>query len=84
MKPMNCSPSTTSLDNSFDNYYAIEEFNSLIQDHLSKKQDIFDSINQLVNKLHKAQTLLEQDRGKEALILVEQLVSDGEYLTRQL
>lgn len=80
---MNYQESASSLTNLTFPSYTTDELQSLLQADLTKKNSIFNAMTQLVNKLHQAQILLQQNRGQEALVLIEQLVSEGEGLTRQ-
>ncbi len=74
----------TASERSDSNYLAYSQLHSLILEHLKQKQEFFHSVNTLVAKLHDAQRLLEADKPKEALLIIEQLVHYGETLTRQL
>ncbi len=56
---------------------------SLINDHLEQKQQLFKAVKNLVHQLYHTQMLLEQNKSKEALLTVEQLVYYGETITRQ-
>ena len=60
-----------------------EVLSSLINDHLEKKQELFKAVNSLVSQLYHTQMLLEQNKSKEALLTLEQLVYYGETITRQ-
>lgn len=56
---------------------------ALIVDHLERKEELFQAVNGLVNQLYHTQILLEEDKCKEALLTIEQLVHYGETITRQ-
>lgn len=56
---------------------------SLVRDHLEQKKELFKAVNNLVNQLHHTQMLLEENKSKEALLTVEQLVHYGENIARQ-
>ncbi len=69
----NITPHHSSLDN----------LSCLIVEHLEQKEQLSQAINTLVNQLHHTQMLLEENRSKEALLKVEQLVHYGETISRQ-
>ena len=66
------------------NHSSMENLSRLIVDHLAQKEALFQGINNLVHQLHHTQMLLEENKPKEALLKVEQLVHYGENLTRQI
>lgn len=56
---------------------------SLLVEHLERKQKLFSAINHLVAQLYDTQRLLEHHQSQEALLMIEQLVCEGEAITRQ-
>ncbi len=60
-----------------------ETLSSLIVEHLEQKEQLFQAVNSLVNQLYHTQMLLEENKAKEALLNIEQLVHYGETITRQ-
>ena len=60
-----------------------DPLSSLVRDHLEQKKELFKAVNNLVNQLHHTQMLLEENKSKEALLTVEQLVQYGENIARQ-
>ncbi|EAZ88668.1 hypothetical protein [Crocosphaera chwakensis] len=65
------------------NHSSIENLSLLIIEQLEQKEQLFQAINNLVHKLHHTQMLLEENKPKEALLNIEQLVHYGETITRQ-
>ncbi len=65
-------------------YSSTENLSRLIVEHLEQKEQLFKAVNNLVNQLHNTQLLLEENKPKEALLKVEQLVSYGETITREI
>ncbi len=65
------------------NHSSMEHLSHLIVEHLEQKEQLSQAINKLVNQLHHTQMLLEENRSKEALLKVEQLVHYGETISRQ-
>ena len=59
------------------------DLHALIVDHLERKEELFQAVNGLVNQLYHTQMLLEENKCKEALLTIEQLVHYGETITRQ-
>ncbi|MEA5509517.1 hypothetical protein VB715_07050 [Crocosphaera sp. UHCC 0190] len=80
---MNSNPSESFLADFSPKPYSLGELNSLLEEHLARKEQLFFSINQLVSKLYQTQQLLKHNREQEALLLVAELVDDGECITRQ-
>ncbi|MDJ0601673.1 MAG: hypothetical protein QNJ37_22855 [Crocosphaera sp.] len=74
------SPSSANL---MSNHSSSENLSRLIIDHLEQKKQLFQAVNSLVDKLHHTQMLLEENKPKEALLTIEQLVHYGETITRQ-
>ncbi len=65
------------------NHSSKDNLSRLIVAHLEQKEELFQAINNLVNQLHHTQMLLEENKSKEALLNVEQLVQYGEAISRQ-
>ena len=60
-----------------------EKLSHLIVEHLAQKEQLFQAVSSLVNQLYHTQMLLKENKAKEALLKVEQLVHYGETITRQ-
>lgn len=56
---------------------------TLAIEHLEQKQELFQAVNSLVAQLHHAKLLLEENKSKEALLTVEQLVYYGETISHR-
>lgn len=65
------------------NQSSTENLSALIVEHLEQKEQLFQAINNLVNQLYHTQMLLEENKPKEALLNIEQLVHYGETITRK-
>lgn len=65
------------------NHSSVESLSRLIVDHLEQKDQLFQGINNLVHQLHHTQMLLKENKPREALLKIEQLVHYGEIITRQ-
>lgn len=61
-----------------------ENLSRLIVEHLEQKEQLFKAVNDLVNQLYHTQMLLEQNKSKEALLNIAQLIHYGETITRQI
>lgn len=65
------------------NHSSMDNLSRLIAAHLEQKEQLFQAVNNLVNQLDRTQKLLEENKPKEALLNIEQLVRYGETITRQ-
>ncbi|MGK7946112.1 MAG: hypothetical protein AB4058_16750 [Microcystaceae cyanobacterium] len=65
------------------NHDAVQELNSLMTAHLEQKQELFQAVNSLISQLHHTKILLEENKPKEALLTVEQLVDYGETIAHR-
>ncbi|HAC66054.1 MAG TPA: hypothetical protein DCF68_21610 [Cyanothece sp. UBA12306] len=65
------------------NHSSLDNLSHLIVAHLEQKEQLFQAIKNLVHQLHHTQILLEENKPKEALLNVEQLVNYGETISRQ-
>ncbi|MDJ0579736.1 hypothetical protein [Crocosphaera sp.] len=65
------------------NHSSMENLSRLIVEHLEQKEQLYQAVNKLVNELHHTQMLLEENKSKEALLKVEELVHYGENISRQ-
>ena len=65
------------------NHSSTDHLSHLIVSHLEQQEQLFQAINNLVHQLHHTQMLLEENKAKEALLKVEQLVHYGEKISRQ-
>ncbi|MGK7879694.1 MAG: hypothetical protein AB4060_06290 [Crocosphaera sp.] len=65
------------------NHSSMEHLSRLIVEHLEQKEQLSQAVNKLVNELHHTQMLLKENKSKEALLKVEELVHYGENISRQ-
>ncbi|MGK7884064.1 MAG: hypothetical protein AB4057_05480 [Crocosphaera sp.] len=65
------------------NHSSMEHLSRLIVEHLEQKEQLSQAVNKLVNELHNTQMLLKENKSKEALLKVEELVHYGENISRQ-
>lgn len=66
---------------SYQSFFVI---NSLLENNLESQKNLFNDLNQLVDKLHKLKLLLEKDQSQEALLIVDQLVPYSESIIRKV
>ena len=65
------------------NHLSTESLSRLIIEHLEQKKELSQAVHRLVNQLYHTQKLLEENKPKEALLNIEQLVHYKKNIARQ-